>query len=139
MDFYQLLFVWIFLCSSSEVFAESIDCSCGKNAKDYDSDDDSTTCQCECLEKYEGNPMVACTPIPDPCLAKPCGLAANCKGYENGTRSCECPGYYKGNPEVSCEPKPNPCNHKSCGPDSSPVPSNDYTKTVPVKIEKKIS
>ena len=136
----QLLFILIFLSCSSEVFGdvESMDCTCGLNARYYNRDDDSTTCQCECLKKYEGDPLVACTPIPDPCLINPCGLGADCNGHENGTRSCKCPNYYEGNPEKSCKPLANPCHTISCGPDSTPVPSSDFTTCSCENTEKEI-
>ena len=44
----------------------------------------------------------------DPCVAQPCGVAAECSVSE-GQRRCECPKGYEGRPEVACRPVSQAC------------------------------
>ena len=65
-----------------------------------------------CLESYEGDPFVECTPKLqeiateqlNPCEPNPCGENAVCR-VQNNAGSCTCMESYTGNPYLRCKPE----------------------------------
>lgn len=63
---------------------------------------------CTCLEKYQGNAFVLCSPIPEnvptnPCNPSPCGPNSQCREI-NGQAVCSCVVGYIGSPPT-CRPE----------------------------------